>query len=83
MQYRVSSLLALRFLGDAFREADGTGGADEAAEVAPYALRAHDAGLTGVGVEGDGLMTAIITALGTAIGVSACAPSLLPLIGMA
>ena len=51
--------LVLVLLRDAFREADGTSGADEAAEVAAYALCAHDAGLAGSGVEDDGLVAAV------------------------
>ena len=49
------------FLGNALGEADGAGGADEAAEVAAYAFGADDAGLTGVGIEIDGLMASIHT----------------------
>ena len=47
------------FFGDALGEADGAGGADEAAEVAAYAFGADDTGLTGVGIEIDGLMASI------------------------
>jgi hypothetical protein len=47
------------FFGDALGEADGAGGANEAAEVAAYAFGADDAGMTGVGIEIDGLMASI------------------------
>ena len=47
------------FLIDAFGDADGTGGADEAAEVAADALVSDDTGLTGLRVEGDGLVPAV------------------------
>ena len=47
------------FLIDAFADADGTGGADEAAEVAADALVSDDTGLTGLRVEGDGLVAAV------------------------
>ena len=53
--------LVLVFLRDALREADGSGGADEATEMATYALRAHDARLAGGGVEDDGLVAAVLT----------------------
>jgi hypothetical protein len=40
---------------------DGTCGTDEATEVAAYTLGANDARLTGIGIEVDGLVTAIHT----------------------
>lgn len=48
------------FLFDAPREANGAGGADEAAEVATDAARAHDARLARGGVDGDGLVAAVV-----------------------
>ena len=47
------------FSGDAFRQADGTRGTDEAAEVTTDALRTHDTGLTGLLVEDNRLMATI------------------------
>ena len=44
--------------GDAFGDADGAGGAHEAAQVAADALAAHEVGLAVV-AEGDGLVAAI------------------------
>lgn len=48
------------FLFDALREANGAGGADEAAEVATDTARAHDAWLAQGGVEGDGLVATVV-----------------------
>ncbi len=47
-------------LGDAFRDADGAGGADEAAQVAAHALGAHEVRLAVI-AEGDGLVAAVHT----------------------
>ena len=44
---------------DALGLGDGTGGTDEAAEVTADTLGTDDMGLTGDGVEGDGLMTTV------------------------
>lgn len=49
------------FLNRSFGHADGTCGADEAAEMAANALCAYDSGLSGLGVEGDGLMASVLT----------------------
>ena len=46
---------------DAFCQTDGRRGAYEAAEMATYALRADDSGLACFRVEGDSLVTAILT----------------------
>lgn len=48
------------FLRDAFRKVDGTGGTDDAAEVATDTLGADNAGLTRGAVEDDGLMAAVV-----------------------
>ena len=55
-RYRLSSV----FLRYAFRKVDGTGGTDDAAEVATDALGADDAGLARGAVEDDGLMAAVV-----------------------
>ena len=47
-------------LGDAFRDADSTGGADEAAQVAAHTLGAHEMGLAVI-AEGDGLVSTVHT----------------------
>ena len=51
-------VLFLGVLGDALGDADGGGGADEAAQVAADALASHEVGLAVV-AEGDGLVSAI------------------------
>ena len=56
----IDEQLFLFTLGDAFRDTDGACGADEAAQVAAYALVAHDVGLAVV-TEGDSLVAAIHT----------------------
>ena len=61
--YRGVQIDVKRFVfafGDAFRDADGTSGADEAAQVATHALVAHEVRLAVV-AEGDGLMAAVHT----------------------
>jgi len=50
----------LFLLLDALRQADGTSGADEAAQVATDAAGAHDVGLARGCVEGDGLVAAVV-----------------------
>ena len=54
----ILSVLFVFALGDALRDADGAGGADEAAQVAADALGAHEVGLAVV-AEGDGLVTTV------------------------
>ena len=56
---RDESLFVFAF-GDAFGDADGAGGAHEAAQVATDALAAHEVGLAVV-AEGDGLVAAVHT----------------------
>lgn len=56
----ISNRCPRTFFRDAFRKADGTGGAYEAAEVATYTLRTHDTGQTGLSVEDNRLMATII-----------------------
>ena len=48
------------FFRDAFSKVDGTGGADNAAEVTTDTLGADDAGLAGFAVEDNGLMAAVV-----------------------
>ena len=47
-------------LGDAFRDADSTGGADEAAQVAAHTLGAHEMGLAVI-AEGYSLVSTVHT----------------------
>ena len=46
-------------LAYALAGADGSCGADEAAEVATYAFGSYEVGLARVGIEADGLMTTV------------------------
>ena len=56
--YQMNCLLFRFTFGDALRDADGAGGADEAAQVTAHALGAHEVRLAVV-AEGDGLVTAV------------------------
>ena len=51
--------MLLLFLGDTFCHANGTCWTNQTAEVAAYTLSADNARLTRLGVEADGLMTAV------------------------
>jgi len=73
-------------LADALGLGDSASGTDEATEMAAYALGAHDMGLTGGGIEGDGLMTTIATgyvttATADALGAINLGPALLSHLG--
>ena len=54
-------ILSCLFLRDTLRGNDGTCGTNKPAEVAADTLGADDAGLAGIGIEVDGLVTAIHT----------------------
>ena len=56
--YQMNCQLFRFTFGNALRDADGAGGADEAAQVTAHALGAHEVRLAVV-AEGDGLVTAV------------------------